>query len=71
MEDILPFHAKRDATIPEHILENLIYSFNLSLSLRMIGCAEQEFGTHGFLKAFPEMGSEDTSRSELISSGIP
>src|SRR3954469_2372664 len=56
-----PFHAKRDDASTEHVLQNLIDPFDLSLRLRVVSCAEVQLCAQSSLETFPELGSEDAS----------
>src|SRR3954468_7075841 len=47
-----PLHAKRDDASTEHILQNLIDPFNLSLRLRVVSC---QFCSQSILETFPEL----------------
>src|SRR3954466_2556043 len=58
---ILPLHAERDNTSPEHIFKNLIDTLNLSTSLRMESCAEANICAHGLLKRSPKLGCKDAA----------
>ena len=50
-EVFFPTLAEGDDTSSKHVLKNLVYSFSLTISLRMIGCAEVETGSESLLEA--------------------
>src|SRR3954471_18399936 len=58
---ILPLHAERDDTSPEHIFKNLVDTLDLSTSLRMESCAEANVCAHGLLKRIPKLGGKDAA----------
>ena len=58
---ILPLHAERNHTSPEHIFKNLIDTLDLTASLRMESCDEADVGAHGLLKRLPKLGGKDAA----------
>src|SRR3954463_8984522 len=60
-QTLLPLHAKRDHTCPQHVLENLIHTLNLPTSLRVIRGTEHNCRTNRLLEGLPELGGEKTA----------
>jgi hypothetical protein len=53
-QTVFPLGSIRQNTGSQHIFQDLIYSLCLTSSLRVIGCAEGEFCSQGFVKFVPK-----------------
>src|ERR1043165_7649519 len=52
---LFPLHTKRDHKCPQHVLENLVHTFNLPTGLRVIRGTEENLCTQSLLKGLPEI----------------
>jgi hypothetical protein len=53
-EDVDPLRIIIKDTSSKHIFNDLIHSLDLTISLRMVGCASDKMGAKAFMKLFPE-----------------
>ena len=59
MKMVFPRSTKVNNTSPEKIFQNLIHPLSLAICLRMISCAQIQFGAQSILKCFPEFTGEN------------
>ena len=55
---LFPTFTEGDETCPKHVLQNLVYPFGLTISLKMISRTEGETGSHSSLEVLPESRQE-------------